>query len=134
MICDETVHEYPRYFFSDEKYSYVYMQYCSTLPKIKFTDKTNDVSECRVIIIDKETMKKVCKVVAPRKIIGINDSCFVAFEDGKLLVYDSKTLEKLGGYRPKGVKEGGKYIFETCGGYVFVFDGDSGECTDTVRL
>ncbi len=134
VICDETVHEYPRYFFSDEKYSYVYMQYCSTLPKIKFTDKTNDVSECRVIIIDKQTMRKVCKVVAPRKIIGINDSRFLAFEKGELLVYDSRTLEKLVGYRPKGVKEGGKYIFETCGGYVFVFDGDSGECTDTVRL
>ena len=134
VICDETVHEYPRYFFSDEKYSYVYMQYCSTLPKIKFTDKTNDVSECRVIIIDKETMRKVCKVVAPRKVISVDNSRFIAFEKGELLVYDSKTLEKLGGYRPKGVKEGGEYIFETCGGYVFVFDGDSGECTDTVRL
>jgi hypothetical protein len=134
VICDETVHEYPRYFFSDEKYSYVYMQYCSTLPKIKFTDKTNDVSECRVIIIDKETMRKLCKVVAPRKVISVDHSRFIAFEKGELLVYDSKTLEKLGGYRPKGVKEGGKYISETCGGYVFVFDGDSGECTDTVRL
>ena len=134
VICDETVHEYPRYFFSDEKYSYVYMQYCSTLPKIKFTDKTNDVSECRVIIIDKETMKKVCKVVAPRKIIGINDSCFVAFEDGKLLVFDNKTLEKLDEHKLDGVKEKGKYTFETCGEYVFVFDDNTGECINRIKI
>lgn len=134
VICDETVHEYPRYFFSDDKYSYVYMQYCSTLPKIKFTDKTNDVSECRVIIIDKETMRKVCKVVAPRKIIGINDSHFLAFEDGKLLVYDNKSLEKLDEYELDGVKEKGKYTFETCGEYVFVFDDDSGELTEKIKV
>ena len=134
VICDETVYEYPRYFFSDEKYSYVYMQYCSTLPKIKFTDKTNDVSECRVIIIDRETMKKAGKVIAPRKIIAINDSCFVAFEDGKLLVCDNKTLEKLDEYSLDGVKEKGKYTFETCGEYVFVFDDNTGECINRIKV
>uniref|UniRef100_UPI0025D8C707 hypothetical protein n=1 Tax=uncultured Ruminococcus sp. TaxID=165186 RepID=UPI0025D8C707 len=103
-------------------------------PKIKFTDKTNDVSECRVIIIDKETMRKVCKVVAPRKIIGINDSHFLAFEDGKLLVYDNKSLEKLDEYELDGVKEKGKYTFETCGEYVFVFDDDSGELTEKIKV
>ncbi|MBQ1536604.1 MAG: hypothetical protein IIZ62_08265, partial [Ruminococcus sp.] len=131
---DETVHEYPRYFFSDEKYSYVYMQYCSTLPKIKFTDKTNDVSECRILIIDKATMQNVCKVVAPRKIIGINDSRYIAFEDGKLLVCDNKTLEKLDEYDLDGVKEKGKYIFETCGEYVFVFDDDTGKCISRIKI
>jgi len=134
VICDETVHEYPRYFFSDEKYSYVYMQYCSTLPKIKFTDKTNDVSECRILIIDKATMQNVCKVVAPRKIIGINDSRYIAFEDGKLLVCDNKTLEKLDEYDLDGVKEKGKYIFETCGEYVFVFDDNTGECINRIKV
>ena len=134
VICDETVYEYPRYFFSDEKYSYVYMQYCSTLPKIKFTDKTNDVSECRILIIDKATMQNVCKVVAPRKIIGINDSRYIAFEDGKLLVCDNKTSEKLDEYSLDGVKEKGKYTFETCGEYVFVFDDYTGECINRIKV
>ena len=131
--CDETIHDYLRYYFCDEKYNYVYSQTCSTLPKIKFSDNTNDISECRVIIIDRETMQKECKVVAPRKIITINGSRYIAFEDGKLLICDNKTLEKLDEYKPDGLKEGGKYTFETCGEYVFVFDDDTGECINRVE-
>ena len=68
------------------------------------------------------------------KIIGINDSCFVAFEDGKLLVFDNKTSEKLDEHKLDGVKEKGKYTFETCGECVFVFDDDTGECINRIKI
>lgn len=32
------------------------------------------------------------------------------------------------------LKDGGKYTFEACGEYVFVFDDDTGECINRIKI
>ena len=53
---------------------------------------------------------------------------------GKYTTYSAEDWKVTDEKKADEIKDGGKYTFEACGEYVFVFDDNTGECIDRIAV
>jgi|GEM_PF-6100952 len=87
-------------------------------------------------IVDNENMKEIStyKTAKHEKIIYADDSRMISFFDGNYYTYSVGSWKELSKKEAKKLKKDGVYTFEACGEYVFVFDDDTGECIDRIKI
>ncbi len=68
------------------------------------------------------------------RIIYVSDNKVVTYYNGKYLTYSTDDWKVTDEKKADEIKNGGKYTFEACGEYVFVFDDDTGECINRVEI
>lgn len=74
------------------------------------------------------------KTMSGEKIIYINAKKMITYHKGEYITYSVDTWEKINSRSADEIKKGGKYTFEACGGYIFVFDDKTGEMIDTIEI
>ena len=68
------------------------------------------------------------------KIVYVDNEKFITFCDKKYLVRSVDNYEITDEMPAHEIKRGGTYTFEQCGEYIFVFDGDSGELLNKIKI
>ncbi len=68
------------------------------------------------------------------RVIGISADHVVTYYKGKYLTYSRDGWKVVSEQKTGEIKKDGKYYFETCGEYVFVFDDDTGECINRIKI
>lgn len=68
------------------------------------------------------------------RVIGISADHVVTYYKGKYLTYSRDGWKVVSEQKAGDIKKDGKYYFETCGEYVFVFDDDTGECINRIKI
>lgn len=74
------------------------------------------------------------KTMSGEKIIYINAKKMITYHKGEYITYSVDTWEKINSCPADEIKKGGKYTFEACGGYIFVFDDKTREMIDTIEI
>ena len=68
------------------------------------------------------------------RIIYADDKKVVTYYNGKYITYSTDDWKVTDEKKADEIKNGGKYTFEACGEYVFVFDDDTGECINRIKV
>ena len=68
------------------------------------------------------------------RIIYANNNKVVTYYNSKYLTYSADDWKVTDEKKADEIKDGGKYTFEACGEYVFVFDDDTGECINRIKI
>lgn len=68
------------------------------------------------------------------RIIYVSDNKVVTYYSGKYVTYSADEWKVTDENNADEIKDGGKYTFEACGEYVFVFDDDTGECINRIKV
>lgn len=68
------------------------------------------------------------------RIIYADDNKVMTYYNGKYLTYSADDWKVTDEKKADEIKNDGKYTFEACGEYVFVFDDDTGECINRVEI
>ncbi len=68
------------------------------------------------------------------RIIYADDKKVVTYYNGKYITYSTDDWKVTDEKKADEIKDGGKYTFEACGEYVFVFDDNTGECIDRIAV
>ena len=68
------------------------------------------------------------------RVIGISADHVVTYYKGKYLTYSRDDWKVVSEKDADEISKDGKYYFETCGEYVFVFDDDTGECINRIKI
>ncbi len=74
------------------------------------------------------------KTMSGEKIIYINAKKMITYHKGEYITYSVDTWKKINSCPANEIKNGGKYTFETCGDYIFVFDDKTKEMIDTIDI
>ena len=68
------------------------------------------------------------------RVIGIGADHVVTYYKGKYLTYSRDDWKVVSEKDADEISKDGKYYFETCGEYVFVFDDNTGECINRIKI
>ena len=68
------------------------------------------------------------------RIIYADDKKVVTYYNGKYITYSTDDWKVTDEKKADEIKNGGKYTFEACGEYVFVFDDDTGKCINRIKV
>lgn len=68
------------------------------------------------------------------RVIGISADHVVTYYKGKYLIYSRDDWKVVSEKDADEISKDGKYYFEVCGEYVFVFDDDTGECINRIKV
>jgi hypothetical protein len=68
------------------------------------------------------------------RIIYADDKKVVTYYNGKYVTYSADEWKVTDENNADEIKDGGKYTFEACGEYVFVFDDNTGECMNRIKV
>ena len=68
------------------------------------------------------------------RIIYADDKKVVTYYNGKYITYSTDDWKVTDEKKADEIKNGGKYTFEACGEYIFVFDDDTGECINRIKV
>ena len=68
------------------------------------------------------------------RVIGISTDHVVTYYKGNYLTYLRDGWKLVSEQKADEIKKDGSYYFETCGVYIFVFDDDTGECIDRIKI
>lgn len=68
------------------------------------------------------------------RIIYADDKKVVTYYNGKYVTYSADEWKVTDEKKADEIKDGGKYTFEACGEYVFVFDDNTGECINRIKI
>ena len=87
-------------------------------------------------LVDSKDMEElsIYKTRKHEKIIYANDDKLITFSDGNYITYSVDDFKETSKEKAKEIKKGGKYTFEACGEYVFVFDDNTGECINRIKV
>lgn len=97
----------------------------------KFKDHYKDVIEITDTdgnFIEKRETKKY------ERIILYDNEKAITYYNGEYRTYDLNDWRLIGKQPADEIENGGSYTFENCGGYVFVFDDDSGGLVDSMSV
>lgn len=89
-----------------------------------------------LLIFDTDTLelKSGRKTKTFERIIYADAEKAITYYKGNYITYSISDWKRIGKTSADEIKEGGSYIFELCGEYVFVFDENSGECIDRIEI
>ena len=87
-----------------------------------------------ISIIDADTTNIVSEHLFHLKeqIIYADMEKVVTYYHGKYITYSAKDWKKLSSQKAPEIKKGGKYSFDACGDYVFVFDENTGKLLNKI--
>lgn len=68
------------------------------------------------------------------RVIGISADHVVTYYKGKYLTYSRDGWKVVSEQKADEINKDGEYYFETCGRYIFVFDDDTGECINRIKV
>lgn len=68
------------------------------------------------------------------RVIGISADRVVTYYKGSYLTYSRDDWKVVSEQKADEIKKDSKYYFETCGGYIFVFDDDTGKCINRIKV
>ncbi len=68
------------------------------------------------------------------RVIGIGADHVVTYYKGKYLTYSRDDWKVVSEKDADEIKKDGKYYFEACGEYVFLFDDDTGKCINRIKV
>lgn len=87
------------------------------------------------VIIDKNDFEvKEKKTKTFERIIYVDSEKAITYYKGKYLTYSLDDWKVTDKQSASEIKEGGSYNFVTCGDYIFVFDNDSDELLNKIRI
>ncbi|MCR5599745.1 MAG: hypothetical protein K6G33_03245 [Ruminococcus sp.] len=89
-----------------------------------------------ISIIDADTTNIVSEHLFHLKeqIIYADMEKVVTYYHGKYITYSVKDWKKLNSQKAPEIKKNGKYSFDTCGDYIFVFDDDTGKLLNKISI
>ncbi len=89
-----------------------------------------------ITVISKDTFEKTAehKTRKHERILYYDSQKAITFYDGDYITYSVDDWKETSKEKAKEIKKGGKYTFEACGEYVFVFDDNTGECIDRIAV
>ncbi len=86
------------------------------------------------IINCKNSEASTYKTLSGEKIVYINSEKMITYYNGEYITYSVDEWKKINSCLADEIKKGGKYTFETCGDYIFVFDDDTEEMIDRIKV
>ena len=89
-----------------------------------------------ITVISKETFKKTAehKTRKHERILYYDSQKAITFYDGYYITYSVDDWKETSKKKATEIKKGGKYTFEACGEYLFVFDDNTGECINRIKV
>lgn len=128
-------------YFVDEKYIISVAQRTTSRSIQKTANVSNSCemskhkSDCLYIINTDDSAKYMQHTTKTfERILYADNKKAITYYNGEYITYSVDEWKKINSRPADEIKKGGKYTFEACGDYIFVFDDDTEETIDRIKV